>query len=277
MGVSLQTKGASIVKNNFKEKLDGMTWSFSRVNTYKECPYQFYLKYIEKNENGISNFYAELGHFMHEILEGILLGKIALEDAAEYFDEYVDKCVFSEIKKSTGEKAYEACIDYLATTDLEMLDGYDIEGVELKCVYDFRESTHYIGYIDLLLRHKTNGYYVVVDHKSSAYPFRKDGSGVLKSKEGIFQDYKRQAYLYSRYVYEHYGKYPRYIWWNHFKDQKIAKIDFNIDEYNEAMKWFGDTIDQIYQDNDFLPDMSYVKCNVLCDFREECEYHLYED
>lgn len=263
------------MKSKYKKELDDMTWSFSRVNSYKSCPYQFYLKYIENNKNGISNFYAELGHFMHEILESVLKNQMDIDDAANYFVENVDKHVFAEIKQSTENKAYDACIEYLAETNLEMLEGYDIVGVELQCMYDIKEDIHYVGYIDLLLRHSVEGFYVIVDHKSSAYPFKKNGGGVLKSKEESFTDYKRQAYLYSRYVFEEYNEFPKYIWWNHFKDNKIAKIKFDKAEYDEAIRWFTDTIDEIYRDNDFLPNMNYMNCNVLCDFREECEYHVY--
>lgn len=125
--------------SKYKKELDEMTWSFSRVNSYKECPYQFYLRYIEENKNGISNFYAELGSFMHHILENVLLKKINIEDAAEYFINNIDNHVFCEIKKSTADKAIEACIEYLATTDMDMLDGFEIIGVEMKCEYGIND------------------------------------------------------------------------------------------------------------------------------------------
>lgn len=259
--------------SKYKKELDEMTWSFSRVNSYKECPYQFYLQYIEENKNGVSNFYAELGSFMHHILEKILLKEMKVEDAAEYFVNNIDNHVFCEIKKSTADKAIEACIEYLAATDMEMLDGFDIVGVEMKCEYGINDLNQ-VGYIDLLLKHKEEGYFVIVDHKSSGYPLKKDG-GVLKSKETMFRDYKRQAYLYATYVYGTYGQFPKEIWWNHFKDNKIAKIEFDEDEYKEAVRWFVNTISEIYEDNDFMPNMNYFTCNVLCDFREECVYHVY--
>ena len=126
--------------SKYKKELDKMTWSFSRVNSYKGCPYQFYLQYIEENKNGISNFYAELGSYMHHILESILKNEMKIDDAAEYFINNLDSHVFSEIKKSTADKSIEACIEYLATTNLEMLDGFEIVGVELKCEYAINDT-----------------------------------------------------------------------------------------------------------------------------------------
>lgn len=262
--------------NRYKEKLDAMTWSFSRVHSYETCPYQFYLQQIEKNQYGISNFYAELGHFMHEVLENILLGNLELKDAANYFVEHIDENIFNYVKQSTMDKSIDACIEYLASTDFELLEGFEIVGVELKCEYDFEESIPYIGYIDLLLKHKEDGHYVIVDHKSSGYPLKKNGD-VLKSEIESFTAYKRQIYLYSRYVYEKYGVYPEELWWNHFKANKVVKIQFDKEEYEESQEWFRNTIAEIYKDQDFLPNMSYMQCNVLCDFREECEYQLYGD
>lgn len=207
---------------------------------------------------------------MHEVLENILLGNLELKDAATYFVEHVDANIFNFVKQSTMDKAIDACIDYLATTDFEMLDGFDVVGVELQCEYDLDEDISYIGYIDLLLKHKEDGYFVIVDHKSSGYPLKKNGD-ILKNELENFTAYKRQIYLYSRYVYEEYGVFPKELWWNHFKANKVAKIQFDEDEYNEAQEWFKKTIAEIYEDEDFLPNMSYMQCNVLCDFREECE------
>ena len=260
--------------SRYKNKLDEMTWSFSRVHSYETCPYQFYLNYVAKNKYGISNFYAELGHFMHEVLEKVLRKELKLEDAATYFVNNLDANISNFVKQSTMDRSIDACIDYLAETDLEMLDGFEIVGVELKCRYSLQEEIDYIGFIDLLIKHKEEGYYVIVDHKSSGYPLKKNGE-VLKNEEENFQSYKRQIYLYSKYVFEKYGEYPKELWWNHFKANKVVKIPFDLDEYHEAQNWFMETIANIYKDEDFLPNMSYMQCNVLCDFREECEYQLY--
>jgi hypothetical protein len=98
------------------------------------------LRYIEKNQNGFSNFYAELGSFMHHILEKVLRDEMKIENAADYFISNMDKHIFCEIKKSTADKAIEACIEYLANTNLEMLDGFEIVGVELRCEYTINDT-----------------------------------------------------------------------------------------------------------------------------------------
>ena len=32
----------------YKEELDKMIWSFSRIHLWEQCPYAFYLRYIEE-------------------------------------------------------------------------------------------------------------------------------------------------------------------------------------------------------------------------------------
>lgn len=48
--------------------LDTMQWSFSRLNAYYNCPYEWKMHYLEcnKSENG---FFGEYGSLIHKILE----------------------------------------------------------------------------------------------------------------------------------------------------------------------------------------------------------------
>ena len=57
--------------------LDTMTWSFSRLNAFYNCAYEFYLHYIEcnKSENG---FFGEYGSLIHKILEKYEKGELSL-------------------------------------------------------------------------------------------------------------------------------------------------------------------------------------------------------
>lgn len=251
-----------------------MEYSFSRVSSYDICPQQFYLKYIEQNKYGINNFYAEVGKLMHYVLEKILDGSLELDNASMYFAKNIKNYVFTRVKESTMDKTYDACISYLVNLDMDFLSGYRIIGVEIRCNYMIDDNISFLGYIDLLVQNEQTKDYILIDHKSSKYPLKKDGS-VLKSEQENFEHYKRQIYLYSHYVFLKYGKYPTELWWNHFKSNKIVKIPFDIHEANQALEWFMDTIKKIYNDETFLPKPSYMQCNVLCDYREECEYKKY--
>jgi len=274
-------------KNNVTDSPDeygisDMEWSHSRITQFVNCPYSFYLRYIEKNKNKEANYYAENGKLVHEILakvlEGMMSGKCDNEELLDkalnsYINDYPEYVVH-KVKKSTEEKTFELCSDYFATVDFDWLDGYEIVGVE-KEVHQMIGAHKYLGYIDLLLRNKKSGKFVIVDHKSAAWPLKKNGE-VLKSHEESFASYKRQMYLYADAVMKEYNVTCDSIselWWNHFKEGgKLVKIPFIKSEYIATKKWFTDTIRKIQLERSFPPKVNYFYCSNLCDYRNICEY-----
>ena len=49
---------------NLKDKV----WSFSAVKAFEQCPYSFYLHYIQ-GEKELPNPFAQSGSFVHSLLE----------------------------------------------------------------------------------------------------------------------------------------------------------------------------------------------------------------
>lgn len=256
-----------------RNEIDKMRWSYSRLSCFEHCKYAFYLNYIVNDDNLYlpeGNYYAEVGSFVHEILAMIFEGKLTIDEAPEYYAEHYDEAVCYKVKQSTMNKTYEACADYFATVDFDWLNDYEILGVELEIKltingYDF------IGYIDLLLRNKQTGEIWLIDHKSAAYPLKKNGDVLAKSKDS-FELYKKQMYLYCHAVKEMFGEFPTRISWNHFKEMKVATIPFDKKEYDAAIKWFTDTIHKVEKENEFEPTQDFFYCSTLCDFRNCCEY-----
>ena len=264
--------------NEYKEKIDKMIWSYSRVSCYSHCPYSFYLKYIvEDDEQYLAegNYYAEVGQYVHSILEKIFNNELSVDDASEYFVEHFDENVFYETKQSAMDKTYEACADYFATVNFDWLKDFEILGVEKEIKVEI-DGYKFIGYIDLLLREKKTNDIYIIDHKSSTYPFKKDGKTVLKKAEEDFEKYKKQMYLYCKGVFDEFGEYPKWIVWNHFKHQKIAKIPFLKIEYDNSLNWFKDIIHKIEVDEEYEGNFEFFYCTTMCDFRNSCEYRYDE-
>lgn len=252
----------------YKEELDKMTWSFSRIHAFETCPYAFYLRYIEE-EHGDNNFYAENGKIMHKIFEDLLSKKLDIDDCTQrYTDDFDD--IENTVKRSTMDKTFDSCIDYLSVLDFDRLKNYDVLGVELEIKTKI-DKYNFTGYIDMLVQDKVTKEIIIIDHKSSKYMLKKNGD-VLKGSEIDFLSYKHQMYLYCKYVYEKFGKYPKKIVWNHFKDNKLCVIDFDEKEFKDTIKWARDTIKQIYKETDYLPKKSYMMCYSLCNFRNDCYY-----
>lgn len=250
-------------------------WSYSKVASYDHCKYEFYLNYIINDDEQYlaeNNYYAEVGSFVHKILEMIFSGKLKVEDALQYYLDNYDNNVFYKVKKSIMDKNYVVIADYFANLDIGWLKKYEILGVEKEINFEL-DNYNFIGFIDLLLRDKTDGRIVVIDHKSTEYPFKKDG-GVKKKLEHNFDLYKKQMYLYSHAVYQLYGEFPKEMSWNHFKEDRFATIPFIKSEYEDTLKWFKKMIKSIGKENEFKASENYFYCYNLCNFRNSCEYKI---
>ena len=104
----------------YKQELDGMVWSFSRLHSYEQCPYSFYMRYIEGN-HGESNFYAENGKICHEILQSLADGTLELSDApSRYYDDF--ECIVEEVSQKIMDSTFETCMDYFCEVDETALD-----------------------------------------------------------------------------------------------------------------------------------------------------------
>ena len=255
-----------------------MTWSFSRCHSFEGCKYEWYMQYLLKDENGNrlydneQNFYAAFGHFCHEILEKILNKEITTEEALEYYERNFDENVDIYVAEKIRDKYFYCGYEYFLALNFDWLKDYEILGVEKECKFEIK-GIAFIGYIDLLIKHKETGNIIVIDHKSSEYPIGKKG-GVLKRKQSDYESYKKQLYLYSQQVKNEYGVYPSEIWWNYFRDKKWLKLPFIKEEYETSKKWAVSVISEIHKEENFVPKMDYFYCNNLCGFRNSCDYKM---
>lgn len=251
-------------------------WSYSRTTCFSHCKYEFYLDYVINDDSlylSESNYYAEVGTFVHEILAKVFSGEINVDDAAQYFVDNYDDYVCYKVRKSTMDKTFEIIADYFANLDISWIEDYEIIGVELETKFKL-DQYDFIGYIDLLLRDKRDGKIVILDHKSSEYPFKQDGKSIKKKSEHSFNLYKKQMYLYCHAVKQLYGEFPKEITWNHFKDcGKFATIPFIMSEYEETIEWYRKSLQTIEQEKEFKATQDFFYCNNLCNFRASCEYN----
>ena len=251
-------------------------WSYSRCTSFGQCKYEYYLNYIINDDDKYlreGNYYAEVGSYVHKILELIFKGELKQEEALKYYLDNYKSNVFYKVKKqSTMDKNYALLADFFANLDLSWVNNYEILGVEKQMNFSL-DNYDFIGYIDLLLRDKRDGKIVVLDHKSTEFPFKLDGT-LKKKVQDSFNKYKKQMYLYAYAVYREYGEYLKEMTWYHFKDNgKLATIPFLKKEYDSALKWFRKTLAAIKTEEKFEPKEDFFYCSTLCNFRKSCEYH----
>lgn len=252
--------------------IENMTWSFSRLSSYDQCPYEWKLNYIDK-QDGVSSFFGQFGAFMHKILEKYEKGELSVFELSMYYEEHFFKEVdipapgnaYVDIKDSYYHKG----LDYLDNIDL-ILSDYEILGVEKQV--SFKVGVHdMIGFIDLLLRDKETGKIIILDHKSGSLKFKKNGE-ISKSSADDLLHFKRQLYLYSKAVIEEYG-HVDFLEWNLFKDRNKYRIQWEEKEYQKAIEWCVKTIQFITTSQDWNARPEDYYCFNLCSQRfNGCPY-----
>lgn len=252
--------------------IKNMTWSFSRLDSFKTCPYEWYLHYIEDNESE-GGFFAEFGTLIHTILQKILEGSLDIWSAPQWYeDNYTNYVVHNAPANNyvdIGEKYYEDGLNYL--NNLSQLDDiYEILGIEKEVKFKVGRN-QFVGYIDLLLKDKTNGNIIICDHKTATLKFNKNGS-ISKSDAEHFNSFKRQLYLYSKPVLEEYKRVDTFTW-NMIRMGTMISIPFDDQEYKEALEWAKNRIKEIKKESLWLPNKNMFYCQNLCGMRELCEYN----
>ena len=240
--------------------LDGITWSYSSVNCYKTCPRCFKLSYIDCLTK-VNNAFASWGSFMHSLLERYFKGEcefFELSEAykAKYKENVTEKFPYNAFV-DLSSSYYDAGVRYLNNFD-GLPDNYDVLGVEQK-VELIIEKYKFIGYIDLIIKDKNDNKIIIVDHKSK---------NKFKSKKEK-AEYLRQLYLYSLYIKQKYGEYPKELKFNMIRGEMITET-FKESECKKAVEWFTETIKMIYQDNTYDENPDDFFCDNLCGVREHC-------
>jgi len=256
----------------YESELDAITFSFSALHGYEECPYQFYLNKIEK-EKGIDNGYAQSGSYGHELFEQIFTRKITPQEALDECVEEFENHITEYMSDSTLQKKKDALCEYLANLDIDdFFNKYKVLGVEKRFRWKI-DDIKMIGFADLILQRKADSKVILVDHKSATHFMQADGKTPLRNQLSSFETYKKQMYLYADAMDKTMGIKPDLIVWNHFLDGgKKSIIEFNKDDMNKSIEWAKEIVKRIYSDKEFNAQKTYMMCNVLCNFREMCEY-----
>lgn len=257
-----------------------MTYSFSRLNSFYTCPYEWHRVYIDCDEKDNSAM-AQFGSLMHSILEMYAKGELEVFELSQYYMDHFNDVVTYDFPPNKyidmRQKYYDAGLDYLDNIDLD-LDSYNILGVEKKVEFKINKYDC-IGFIDLLLQDKKSGEIIILDHKSASIGVLKSGKIAKKDREH-FDQFKKQLYLYAKPVIQEYGRVDK-LKWNMFRDQKYIEIPFDQKEYEESLQWAEDTIKLIEAETEWGLNQEFVKareedkyppfyCMNLCSQRYHC-------
>lgn len=248
-------------KDLLKDFIDDITWSYSNIKSFGTCKRAWYRHYILGDE-GCQNFYSDYGLLAHKMLEEYANGKIQLLDMTQFLEYNWDRYITHEAPLGRNgidiiDTYYGQLYDFS-----EQFKGFTDKtiGTELEINIKIGERS-FVGYIDRLSQ-DDDGEYIITDYKSK-----------LKfNNKRELKEYSKQLYLYSTYVYEKYGKFPKQLKFFLFRSNNEVVIEFDKNEYDETIKEICETIDSIYSETDFSCTYSYFYCKHLCEYRYDCTF-----
>lgn len=217
------------IKNTIKDS--GMTlWSYSRLSTFHNCKYEYYLGYVQKwidekgrtryGKRGKENVYSLLGGIIHECLEGFIKGEYNRQDMIKkfeliYADSKVpksDRIALLVFPSEKVEKNYIECIRIF-------LQNYEIPYADVLRTEDFlwnlfnNNKIAVQGYADCVLGFKDesgNKYAIIDDFKTST-----------KWQKNDILDKGRQLVMYAYMYTKRTGIPVNKVRWNMVKYYEV--------------------------------------------------------
>ena len=150
--------------------------SYSKYSRYKECGHRYYLENIIKAPDFIPSIYAYFGDAIHDSLRKGVEYKLNEEERINNFTYMFKKLVMDNMKDYPDFNKLEEFIiqgiDILKLIPTERLsEKYIFIGSEEMIIEPMYKDYYFVGFIDLVLKHKKTGKYIIIDWKTSTYPW----------------------------------------------------------------------------------------------------------
>lgn len=246
--------------------IDSMEWSYSRLTSFEDCKYGWFLNYIKKERRGAPHFFSTYGSFVHDIMEKYLSNRISREELLPYFIENYEKEVHGEPpSEKIGENFYNNTISYLRNINFPFNNIVD---TEKKVEFDVGGHS-FVGYIDVLA--EQDGGLHIVDHKSHGLRYR-SGRKNPTLYDIELDNYLRQQYLYAIPIKEEFGEYPKTISFNCYRHGRFITESFDENRLDATKEWASDLIQKISNERVWEAKPDAFRCKYICDFADSCEY-----
>ena len=250
---------------SYRPIIEDMTWSYSRIETFDDCPYRFFLKYINKSEEK-ENFFSDYGSFMHGLIERFYKGELKKDELGTEFLLGFMNNVKGEIPPRVSVSKYISnALEYFGS-----FKEFDMNIVAVEKRFDFKlDGIPFVGYVDLI--GEKDGDYYIIDHKSrDLKPRSKRKNPTAKDKE--LDTMLRQLYIYSAAFNREYGVFPKALCFNCFRTGTFIEEPFDENAYDEALGWVKKNIEEIMNSSEFYPNIDYFSCRYICGVSGDCEY-----
>ena len=208
-----------------------------------------------------NNAFAEYGTLCHELLEDWANGeKLAFELADAYAERFDTEVVhyFPPFPRDMGQRYYDAGHQYFLGFD-GFGSQYEVVAAEQRFTLQIA-GWPFVGVMDLVLRDKTTGKLIVIDHKSKSAKTMKQHMSV----------YRKQLYLYAAAVEQAYGEPPSHISFNLFRENEMVTEAYDPAVMAEVLQWVEDMIATILSDDTWEARPSRYFCDHICASADFC-------
>ena len=254
------------------------TYSFSRLNGFPTCQYEYYLNYLAKDEDKLEkedNGFGLCGTLAHSIFEEYANGKLLQFELKDEFLDRFDyevpngvKMVFKNGKsKDLTEKYKQDCANFFETYD-GIKGGKQIAAEEdFRLLVKINDKTLILrGIIDAVIQ-DDDGEYHIYDFKSKS-KFKNDDE---------LKEYARQLYFYSLWIYYKYGRFPKTLNFLQFRINVLTTVEFSKEGFEETLCWIYDRVleiesEQLWTPRCLIPSDDTFYQDSLCNYRYSCPY-----
>lgn len=253
------------VYNELKKETEGLIHiSYSEFSKFMGCGHRHLLeKYLKLAEEPPS-IHLIFGNAIHAALEAGVKKGLLTEGRVEHFTYQFVKEMNDKLRDSVDFKKLDEFVaqgeNILKILSVEkMIDKYEVVSVEEALYEKLYAQFRFKGFIDLILRNKETGRYLIIDWKTSTEPW--DVS--KKKKDEVFMTQMR---LY-KYFYGRKFSIPldmidcKYVVLNRLKSKKLPELGFgslqpveiysNIEDVEKSLVMVADTVKSIHIDKNF--------------------------
>ena len=238
--------------------------SFSEFSKYQSCGHRHliekYLKLVEEE----TSIHLIFGNSIHKAIELGIKEKSNVEERVLTFREEFSREMHNNLKESQDFNELnnylsqgENIIRSLSTE--KILEKYDIIGVELPLYEKLHGIFHFKGFIDLILKDKKNGRFVIIDWKTSGEAW--DVS--KKKKDTTFMAQMRlYKFFFARLKGIDFDQIDcKYVVLNRLKSKKCPELGFgeiqsveifsDMKDIENSVTLVAETINKIHIQNHF--------------------------
>lgn len=270
-------------------------FSFSRISTFTNCPYSYYLAYVQyPKPYNEQNVYGEMGGICHECIEGLIKEELDIDAALDKFNEGLEDCDLLDMNFPSFKGDKELIKNNYTEAIKHYFDNYEqyVENPDKYAIEEYFEYTiegvRFRGYIDY--------YYIVGD---TLYCIDFKTSSKFSKKE--LEKKKLQLIIYGLYLQDKYPDKNIKCYFDMLKyikgkrgglkerhkldfvetgDRGMVEVEFNEENIEQLKTYISESMFEMdLLDKECENDWKAMKdckksnfCRTLCGFRKTCKY-----